>query len=267
MNSIARRFLVAVVAVSVVGCGNSHQPKSPKQDTATTDVASAPVAAPKNSAAEAPSEDVPSENSGTANVSGRVSLKGEMPPPRKLSITKDPEVCGAVDTIKDVEGVEGGVANVVIEIKGVKGDDWKYEDPADGYEIRQKNCQFAPSLVVIPLGKDIHVYNDDPVGHNVNTGAWNLTQPPGPKPIIKPMESKLPVKIVCNIHSWMEGWIYPVKNPYFAVTDTKGEFNIAGVPPGKYRVNIWHPSLGRKTARLTLEAGKSATLDHEYAVK
>ena len=270
MSLLSKRFSFAMVVAIMAGC---EAPVAPHADTATrtpsTDEApsSGEASPPGNESVRAASDGLTSSDPGSADVLGRVTLKGEMPPPRKLSITKDAEVCGAVDTIKDIEGEEGGVARVVIEIKGVKGEGWEYQDPADGYVMRQKNCQFLPNLVVIPRGKDIHVYNDDPVGHNVNTGDWNQTQPPGPKPIIKPVENKAPVKIVCNIHSWMEGWIYPVQNPYFAVTDAKGQFKIAGVPPGKYRINIWHPSLGRKTARLTLESGKVATLDHEYEVK
>lgn len=209
----------------------------------------------------------PSANADTADLSGRITLSGHRPPPRKLSITKDDEVCGAVDTRVDVEGVDGGVANVVIEIKDVEGENFQYDDPPDGYVIRQKNCQFSPYLIVVPDGKEIQVFNDDPVGHNVNTGAWNQMQPPGKQPIVKPVEGKSPIKIVCNIHSWMEGWIYPVQNPYFAVTDESGNFKISAVPPGRYRISIWHPSLGRETARLNLEAGQAVTLDHAFEAK
>ena len=194
-------------------------------------------------------------------------LSGEIPPPRKLSITKDVSTCGAANSIVDVTGSNGGVADVVIEIKGVKGDDWDFDDPSDGYVMRQKDCQFTPNLLVIPNGKEIKVYNDDPVGHNVNTGQWNKMQPPGPEPIVQSVSGKSPSKIGCNIHSWMEAWIYPVENPYFAVTDSNGDFQIQRIPPGKYRVNIWHASLGRKNARITLEAGRSATLNHEFELK
>ncbi|QDT12206.1 carboxypeptidase regulatory-like domain-containing protein [Planctomycetes bacterium K23_9] len=213
------------------------------------------------------SADTESGSSSTADLSGRITLNGQIPSPRKLSITKDVDTCGAIDTIADITGSEGGVANVVIEIKDVEGDNWTYNDPADGYVMRQKDCQFRPNLLVIPNGKDIKVYNDDPVGHNVNTGDWNKMQPAGPDPIVRPVEGKSPTKIGCNIHSWMEAWIYPVQNPFYAVSDEKGNFSITGIPPGKYRINIWHASLGRKNARMTLVAGKAATLDHEFDFK
>ena len=208
-----------------------------------------------------------SNDASTADLSGRILLDGDVPPPRKLSITKDVETCGAIDTIVDITGTDGGVAEVVIEVKGVEGDKFAFDVPKEGYVMRQKDCQFKPNLLVIPSGKEIQVYNDDPVGHNVNTGDWNMMQPAGPDPIVRPIDNKAPLKIGCNIHSWMEAWIYPVQNPFFAVTDEKGGFEITGIPPGKYRVNIWHASLGRKSARLTFQAGKTTTLEHEFKVK
>lgn len=204
---------------------------------------------------------------GTSVLSGRITLDGDLPSPRKIQITKDAATCGAAGTVQDVEGEDGGVADVVIEIGGVKSDaPWEWIEPKEGYIIRQKDCQFTPNMIVVPIGKEISVYNDDPIGHNVNTGAWNQMQPAGPDPIVKPVEEKTPIKIVCNIHSWMEGWICPVQSPYYAVTDTKGNFQIQDVPPGKYRITIWHPYLGRKNKRVTIEPGKSLTLDHQYAV-
>ncbi|MEZ6152133.1 MAG: hypothetical protein R3C09_18685 [Pirellulaceae bacterium] len=163
--------------------------------------------------------------------------------------------CGAVDTRVDVEGIDGGVAHVVIEIKGVEGENFHHVDPPAGYVIRQKDCQFTPSLIVVPNGKDIQVFNDDPVGHNVNTGRGIKCNSRNSR-----SSSLLRVnrrsKLFSNIHSWMEGWITQAQNPYFAVTDEKGDFTILGVPPGKYRISIWHPSLGRETARLTLKQAK-----------
>ncbi len=267
-----RQTWLAIFAIGLftIGCGPAET--KPAKPTPASTPAEAPAddkdtSAETDPAGDKKGEEAQSASTGGADLSGRVTLKGKIPPPRKLSITKDVETCGAVDTIQDIEGTDGGVANVVIEVKGVKGDDWTFKKPADGYVLRQKDCQFKPNLVVIPVGEDISVFNDDPVGHNVNTGDWNQMQPAGKTPIVKPVESKAPTKIGCNIHSWMEAWIYPVQNPYFAVTDAKGNFKIEGVPPGKYRVNIWHAALGRKTARLTLESGKAAKLDHEYEVK
>ena len=260
MKSRANSRIATATCMLVIVSGCGDKKPSPPQQAKTENLQT-------DETAKATLEFTSAASSDAADISGRITLKGDLPGPRKLSITKDVDTCGAVDTIVDVQGKDGGVANVVIEVKGVTGDDWTFEAPSEGYVFRQKDCQFKPNLVVMPFGKQIKVFNDDPVGHNVNTGDWNQMQPAGPDPIVKPVENKAPTKIGCNIHSWMEAWIYPVQNPYFAVTSESGEFKIKEIPPGKYRINIWHAALGRKTARLTLEAGKVATLDHEFEVK
>ncbi len=254
------------LTLTFYGCGQK-QDTGPSTDQVKTPPKDDKDAQKVDDDAKPTTKKAESSDPGSADIAGRITLGSPIPAPRKLSITKDVETCGAADTIQDITGKDGGVANVVIEVKGVKGDSFQYTDPKDGYVMRQKDCQFKPNLLVVPFGKEIKVYNDDPVGHNVNTGDWNQMQPAGPDPIVRPVENKAPTKIGCNIHSWMEAWIYPVQNPYFAVTDEQGNFQINGIPPGKYRVNIWHPSLGRKTERMTLKAGESEQLDHEFTIK
>ncbi|MEM7314600.1 MAG: hypothetical protein AAF497_15750, partial [Planctomycetota bacterium] len=184
-------------------------------------------------------------------LKGRITLKGTPPKPRKIQITKDPEICSANGTtLVDTEvGKDGAVANVVVVIEKVQPEDgksWEWNHPKSGYVMRQKNCSFKPYTLVIPRGENLTVHNDDPVSHNVNTGEWNVMQAAGSEPIVKPVNSKRPLRIGCNVHSWMEGWIYPIDNPFFAMTDKKGNFEIINVPPGKYRVVAWHSNLGRK---------------------
>lgn len=268
-TSIALGLVIVIPAFVVSqGCSPKSSTPTPSEDANVSSSMSSDTE-PEAEAVESAGRSTPAttSNDGLAVLSGRITLDGAIPSPRKIQITKDAATCGAAGTVQDVAGEEGGVGNVVIEIGGMKSDTpWNWTEPKEGYAIRQKDCQFTPNMIVVPIGKNISVFNDDPIGHNVNTGAWNQMQPAGPDPIVKPVEEKTPVKIVCNIHSWMEGWICPVQSPFYAVTDMKGNFEIKDVPPGKYRITIWHPYLGRKNERVTIEPGKSLTLDHQYAV-
>ena len=207
-----------------------------------------------------------------STVSGRVTYAGPSIAPRKLQIIKDEEICGkGVTQIVDVEVADdGGLANAIVELQGVKPPEsgWQWDAPADGYAIRQKNCSFEPHMLVMPNGSELVVYNDDPVAHNVNTGQFNQMQPGGAGPIKKQIRSRRPIRVTCNIHNWMEGWIYPAQSPYYAVSDKEGSFSfpVADVPTGKYRVTAWHPLLGKKKLNIALGGG-DIRLDIEFDKK
>lgn len=52
----------------------------------------------------------------------------------------------------------------------------------------------------------------------------------------------------CGFHAYMESWGLAVDNPYFALTDQAGRFEIGDIPPGQYKMIVWHPQ-----ARQTIE--------------
>jgi hypothetical protein len=54
------------------------------------------------------------------------------------------------------------------------------------------------------------------------------------------------IKVTCDVHSWMLGWIAGLPHPYFGVTDMRGVTRIDGVPAGTHTVEVWHEQLGRR---------------------
>jgi plastocyanin len=256
-------FAVIVAALCV--------PHTFGQKTATDNSVTTVEATTDTSADESKSKRPPIDKTKSI-LKGRVKLKGTPPGPRKIQITKDPEICSAkgATIIDTVIGKDAGVANVIVVIQGVKtesGKKWDWQKPKGGYVLRQKDCAFKPYMIVVPRGENITVHNEDPVSHNVNTGQWNVMQAAGSGPIVKPVSGKSPFKIGCNVHSWMEGWIYPVDNPFYALTDKNGKFEIVNIPPGKYRVSAWHSNLGRKRVRLELKTGETKEQEFEYVIK
>ena len=67
------------------------------------------------------------------------------------------------------------------------------------------------------------------------------------------------VQLKCDIHPWMETWVYVSDSSLYAVTGADGKFSIEGVPAGSYDLEVWHPHLGRKTAKITIKAGETTT--------
>jgi uncharacterized protein (DUF2141 family) len=71
------------------------------------------------------------------------------------------------------------------------------------------------------------------------------------------------VRVDCDAHGWMEGWIYVVSNPYYAVTGEDGSFRIDNVPPGDYTLVAVQPFTGPVETAVSLTAGQSTQLEIE----
>jgi len=51
------------------------------------------------------------------------------------------------------------------------------------------------------------------------------------------------VTLGCNIHDWMVAYVVVLSTPYFAKTGADGSALVAALPPGHYRLSVWHPRL------------------------
>ena len=69
------------------------------------------------------------------------------------------------------------------------------------------------------------------------------------------------VKIICEVHLWMGAYIVVTEHPYHAVTDIYGEYRISDVPPGNYRLEVWHETLGTQNKPVEVQAGRTTQVD------
>ena len=196
---------------------------------------------------------------------GRALFDGSVPAPRKIEVNADMEVCRNTQReVQDVVvGADGALSGVVVEIAGVKQKQADLEWPPQegGYVIRQKDCRFQPSFMVVPNKTELIIYNDDPVLHNLNTAQWNLAQPGGTvDPIRKTImfQGRSFERVGCNVHGWMEAYVYIARSPYYAVTGADGRFRIENVPAGSYRVSARHPKLGAQRFKVEVGSGETA---------
>ena len=54
-------------------------------------------------------------------------------------------------------------------------------------------------------------------------------------------------------------------HPFFAVSKADGSFEIKGLPPGSYTIEVWHEQLGTQTSKVTVDAKAGATAN--FAMK
>ena len=203
---------------------------------------------------------------GGGTIQGTIVYRGDVPT-RTIIPTKDVEVCGAPREEPVIRvGPDKGVESAVVYLAEVaKGKAWP--TPAKKPEIDNVKCRFVPEVQVIRAGP-LDVVNSDPMLHNTHgyygkRTAFNLALPNKDQRI--PVELPRPgtVRVDCDAHGWMEGWIQAVDNPYYAITGADGKFTITDVPPGSYRLMAMQPCIGPMEQPVTVEANKPTSLTIE----
>jgi uncharacterized membrane protein len=63
------------------------------------------------------------------------------------------------------------------------------------------------------------------------------------------------IDVKCDAHPWMRAYIYSSRHPYVAITDASGNFEIKDIPPGKYKVRVWHEGFEEVSKEVEVKAG------------
>ena len=71
------------------------------------------------------------------------------------------------------------------------------------------------------------------------------------------------VKLTCDVHSWMLGWLAVVPSPFFGVTDQNGTAKIENVPAGKQTVEVWHETFPKQTKEVEVKPGQTVKVSFE----
>jgi plastocyanin len=165
-----------------------------------------------------------------------------------------------------VVGSNKGLANAVVSVAGAKGGSTARKGLVD-----QKGCKFNPHVVGMTTG-EIEIKNSDDILHNIHTYSTanpsiNKAQPKFKKTMTEKFEKPEIIKITCDVHSWMLGWIAVMPHPFFGVTDGNGATKIENVPPGKHKVEVWHETLGKVEKEVEVKAGQTAKVSVEMVKK
>jgi len=177
-------------------------------------------------------------------LSGTVRFTGTPPRLEPITVSRNRDVCG--DT-KDAEtlvlGPERGVRGSVILVGGVA----RGKPPVADVLLDNSKCQFAPHVSATMPGERARVKNSDALLHHPHgflgkPTVFNLALPNRDQMIDITRRLTRPgvVRVVCDAHPHMSAWMIVHDSPYYAVTDDKGAFRIDGIPPGSYKVTMWH---------------------------
>ena len=123
--------------------------------------------------------------------------------------------------------------------------------------LDQRNLTFFPQVLAIRVGTTVEFPNNDKVFHNVFSWRDGKKFDLGmyPKGAVKRIVFDQPglARLFCNIHPNMAAYIMAVDSPFFAVSNEKGAFAIAGVPPGTYTYHAWRAGGQPLTGSVTVD--------------
>ena len=192
---------------------------------------------------------------GTATISGRVTVDA-VPEKRMVAVTADQAICG--DEIEDratVVDPSGGVKNAVVVVTGLL---WPADPPAP--VINNKGCSFDPRVQVAKPRSQVAVTSEDNTLHTTHAyddrhrTLFNIAISVAGLTVKRPLQRPGPLRIECDSHAWMRGWVY-VTPDMAVVTGDDGRFELTGVPPGTYELAIWHERYSGTTQSVTVMAG------------
>lgn len=191
-------------------------------------------------------------------------------------------------------GSAGQFRDVVVYLENVeKGKSFLHEQTP---RIEAKDCRFVPFTTVMREKSNVVVVNMDPVMHDIQAyetsqlgprmlfnvplpinphhpqdlkdrgddAAMYHTHHPGEpmKQFVDLTKGRKVFVMQCGFHAYMESWGLAMENPYYAMTDQDGRFEIGDIPPGTYKLLIWHPYLnGAKEQTVTIQPKSQVKVD------
>lgn len=186
--------------------------------------------------------------------------------PRPLRVTMDMKVCGTeLPDESIVVGAGGALANAVVTLTGVK--------PAAPYaepSVTNEKCRFLPRVQLARPGAPTKTTSKDALLHTTNAHQdggrtlFNVGLPVPGMVVTRPLNGAGLVRITCNTHQWMRGFIV-VTDDMGGVSGADGRFQLTGVPPGTYELKVWHETLKAAPLKVTVTAGGTAKVAFSMA--
>ncbi len=134
--------------------------------------------------------------------------------------------------------------------------------PTDVALINQRGLQFSPRVQAIALGQTLRFTNEDAETHNVHVvsagNPFNESMAPGQPKDFTPLKPGL-VRLACDVHSHMRGYVIVSASPWVRVCSAKGRFRFENVPDGDYTLTVWH-EMGKPLVQDVKVSGASLDL-------
>ena len=193
-------------------------------------------------------------------LKGQIIIEGDLPKIEREVVDKDKTTCltdgeAPFDDNLLIDEKSRGLKDAFVMMYLKKSDAKPpihpaYEQEADKpVEIDNRLCRFAPHAAFVRTGQPLRLKNSDDVGHNCHiilfNNEINMNLPIGEHVDVKfDKAEKFPGQVKCDMHFWMDGVLLVRDEPYVAITDKDGKFEIKNVPAGEWKFQFWHKKSG-----------------------
>ena len=211
----------------------------------------------------------------TPSISGKVTLKGaDVVALRKIvDVAGNPFCTGHGDIVDPTWKVaaDGSLADAVITVRGSQ----RASNLASAPVVDQTKCEFVPHTIAIQAGQNVRFHNSDLTFHNIRIARYvaqgkganidNFGQPSQGDENVKAFNTPGIYRLECDVHRWMNAWVFVHDGVHSAVSGTDGRFSISrALADGEYVVEAWHPQFSNSiTHTVTIRGGK-ATAEFEF---
>jgi len=249
-----KKALVLAAFCCSAGCGKSESGPAP---TPTPIPSPTPVPAP--TPAIGSYQVAPVENSGSLSVMVRYLGR----PPRNRPVD-DPQCHGGkADDV--VVGPEKQLRDAVAHLEIGAGKDFPSGPPP---VINQVSCMFVPHVVLCKTNEAVTFRSSDEPLHNIHVLAYanhemNQSVQRGGSVVYTPRSPEF-IRVKCDVHPWMSAYIVVQKHPYYAISDAGGVAELAEIPAGKFKLKVWHGTLGELSREVEIKPNEKTEIVIEF---
>jgi len=167
---------------------------------------------------------------------------------RPIKFDADPE-CGKQHRDPVLEETviarDGLLANVVASVTS-GSNRWRFPAVEEPAVFELKGCMFVPHALAMRTGQPLRIVNLGTCRNCIHAvpklNPEFHTEPllkGGPPAIHRFEMPEVGIRVMDDVHGWMNARVSVFDHPFFGITGTDGECRIP-VPPGRYEVAAWH---------------------------